>query len=112
MLVTLNEYTLALLCGGVSCLTYVILHLNDINENKLIKKKRKPRSDSDMSDDSIPLSEIYRRRSTLAARFRANRAESIKNDHVMFADEIQADDLKFEPNPDINGTEVSNQFHL
>jgi hypothetical protein len=105
MIVTLNEYTLALLCGGVSCLTYVLLNLNDIKENKLIRKK------SDEADDEHNSSPTRsnlgsRRQSQIQARFRAKRAESIKNDHVMFADEIKDDDEKFTPNIDVDDEEV------
>jgi len=108
MILTLNEYTLALLCGGVSCLTYILIHLNDISENNLTKKNNKrcvspdTQSTSDSAEDLV----LLRRPSQVAARYRAKRAESIKNDHIIFADEIKEDDEKFTPNPDINDTEV------
>jgi len=106
MLLTLNEYTLALLCGGVSCLTYILIHLNDISENKLTKKNNKrcssPASTSDSTEDLV----LLRRPSQVAARYRAKRAESIKNDHIIFADEIKEDDEKFTPNPGIHDSEV------
>jgi len=106
MILTLNEYTLALLCGGVSCLTYILIHLNDISENNLTKKNNKrcssPASTSDSTEDSI----LLRRPSQVAARYRAKRAESIKNDHIMFADEIKEDDEKYTPNPGIHDSEV------
>jgi len=98
MIITLNEYTLALLCGGVSCLTYVLIHFNDINENKLTKKKKQ---DNNCSADESPSSELSsRRQSQLAARFRSKRAESVKNDHIVFADEFQEQDVKFSPHID------------
>ena len=112
MILTLNEYTLALLCGGVSCLTYILIHLNDISENNLTKKNNKRCSspdaassegDSNSADDMV----LLRRPSQISARFRAKRAESIKNDHIIFADEIKEDDEKFTPNPGINDSEVS-----
>jgi len=107
MILTLNEYTLALLCGGVSCLTYILIHLNDISENNLTKKNNKrcssPASTSDSTEgDSI----LIRRPSQIAARYRAKRAESIKNDHIIFADEIKEDDEKFTPNPGVHESEV------
>jgi len=111
MILTLNEYTLALLCGGVSCLTYILIHLNDISENNLTKKNNKRCSspdaassegDSNSADDMV----LLRRPSQISARFRAKRAESIKNDHIIFADEIKEDDEKFTPNPGINDSEV------
>jgi len=115
MLVTLNEYTLALLCGGVSCLTYVLIHLNDINENQLSSTKKQNKKNNKHSEntyenaggDSSPAnSEISsRRQSQLAARFRSKRAESVKNDHVFFADEFQDQDLKFTPHLDDPETE-------
>ena len=113
MIVTLNEYTLALLCGGVSCLTYIIIHMNDIAENDFSGGKRKKR-DSDVSSTASQSSSCNivadlsnRRQSQISAKFRARRAESIKNDHVFFADEINDDDEKFTPNPGINDSEVS-----
>ena len=112
MIVTLNEYTLALLCGGVSCLTYIIIHMNDIAENDFSGGKRKKR-DSDVSTASqssscnIVADLSNRRQSQISAKFRARRAESIKNDHVFFADEINDDDEKFTPNTGINDSEVS-----
>jgi len=104
MIITLNEYTLALLCGGVSCLTYIMIHINDINENNLTKRSKNKRvsEDSSMVDDF----NILRRPSQISARYRAKRAESIKNEHVIFADEIKHDDEKFTPNPEINDSEV------
>jgi len=106
MILTLNEYTLALLCGGVSCLTYILIHLNDISENNLTKKNNKrcssPASTSDSTEDLV----LLRRPSQVAARYRAKRAESIKNDHIIFADEIKEDDEKFTPNPGIHDSEV------
>ena len=41
-----------------------------------------------------------RRQSQLAARFRSQRAESVKNDHVVFADEFNEQDQKFAPHID------------
>ena len=49
---------------------------------------------------------LLRRPSQVAARYRAKRAESIKNDHIIFADEIKEDDEKFTPNPGIHDSEV------
>lgn len=106
MIVTLNEYTLALLCGGVSCLTYILIHMNDISQNDLMKKKKKVPDDDETSSNSDDFSSALRRQSQISARFRAKRAESIKNDHVIFADEIKDDDEKFTPNPDIADSEV------
>lgn len=108
MILTLNEYTLALLCGGVSCITYILIHLNDISENNLTKKNNKrcsspeQESTSDSAEDLV----LLRRPSQVAARYRSKRAESIKNEHIMFADEIKEDDEKFTPNPGINDSEV------
>ena len=57
-------------------------------------------------DSSPANSEISsRRQSQLAARFRSKRAESVKNDHVFFADEFQDQDLKFTPHLDDPETE-------
>ena len=66
MIITLNEYTLALLCGGVSCLTYIMIHINDINENNLTKRSKNKRvsEDSSMVDDF----NILRRPSQISAR--------------------------------------------
>ena len=44
-------------------------------------------------------------------RYRSKRAESIKNEHIMFADEIKEDDEKFTPNPGINDSEVSSSIN-
>ena len=111
MIITLNEYTLALLCGGVSCLTYILLHFNDIKENDLTSGKKKVKEDSSEEQSATPIiSETFnnmsRRQSQLAARFRAKRAESIKNEHVIFADEFNDDDEKFTPNTAIHDSEV------
>lgn len=106
MIITLNEYTLALLCGGVSCLTYILIHFNDIEQNKLTKKTINKSENSD--GDKIPNANDLnsRRQSQLAARFRSNRAESVKNDHVVFADEFNDQDLKFAPVIDTEEPEV------
>ena len=70
MILTLNEYTLALLCGGVSCITYILIHLNDISENNLTKKNNKrcsspeQESTSDSAEDLV----LLRRPSQVAAR--------------------------------------------
>lgn len=107
MIITLNEYTLALLCGGVSCLTYILIHMNDIPQNDLnTKKKRRPSAEDNGSDIEDYSTSASRRQSAATARFRAKRAESIKNEHVMFADEFKDDDEKFDPNLDIADTEV------
>ena len=109
MIITLNEYTLALLCGGVSCLTYILLHFNDIKENDLTSGKKKVKEDSEESATPIiseTCNNMSRRQSQLAARFRAKRAESIKNEHVIFADEFNDDDEKFTPNTAIHDSEV------
>ena len=101
MIITLNEYTLALLCGGVSCLTYVVIHLNDIDENKLTKNNDDKKSATFANDITPSTSELSsRRQSQLAARFRSQRAESVKNDHVVFADEFNEQDQKFAPHID------------
>ena len=101
MIITLNEYTLALLCGGVSCLTYVVIHLNDIDENKLTKNTDDKKSTTFANDITPSTSELSsRRQSQLAARFRSQRAESVKNDHVVFADEFNEQDQKFAPHID------------
>ena len=111
MIITLNEYTLALLCGGVSCITYILLHFNDIKENDLTTSKKKVKEDSSEEQSATPIisetcNNMSRRQSQLAARFRAKRAESIKNEHVIFADEFNDDDEKFTPNTAIHDSEV------
>ena len=108
MIITLNEYSLALLCGGVSCITYILLHFNDIKENDFRKKSpaKKSGSDSPTTGENGTVN-MSRRQSQLAARFRAKRAESIKNEHVIFADEFNDDDEKFTPNTAIHDSEVS-----
>jgi len=109
MIITLNEYTLALLCGGVSCITYILLHFNDIKENDLTSKSKKKVKEETSEDSIISSSEtcnMSRRQSQLAARFRAKRAESIKNEHVIFADEFNDDDEKYTPNTAIHDSEV------
>ena len=109
MIITLNEYTLALLCGGVSCITYILLHLNEIKENDLTKRKSAPKREDSSPPESPTINEtanMSRRQSQLAARFRAKRAESIKNEHVIFADEFNDDDEKYTPNPTIHDSEV------
>ena len=108
MIITLNEYSLALLCGGVSCITYILLHFNDIKENDFRSKKspaKKSGSDSPTTGENGTVN-MSRRQSQLAARFRAKRAESIKNEHVIFADEFNDDDEKFTPNTAIHDSEV------
>jgi len=93
-------------------LTYIIIHMNDIAENDFSGGKRKKR-DSDVSTASqssscniVAMDLTNRRQSQISAKFRARRAESIKNDHVFFADEINDDDEKFTPNTGINDSEV------
>ena len=111
MIITLNEYTLALLCGGVSCITYILLHLNEIKENDLTKRKSAPKREDSSPPESPTINEtanMSRRQSQLAARFRAKRAESIKNEHVIFADEFNDDDEKYTPNTAIHDSEVCN----
>ena len=111
MIITLNEYTFALLCGGVSCITYILLHFNDIKENDLTSKSKKKVKEETSEDSIISSSEtcnMSRRQSQLAARFRAKRAESIKNEHVIFADEFNDDDEKYTPNTAIHDSEVCN----
>ena len=64
-------------------------------------------------DSSPANSEISsRRQSQLAARFRSKRAESVKNDHVFFADEFQDQDLKFTPHLDDPETEFQPEVYF
>ena len=64
-------------------------------------------------DSSPANSEISsRRQSQLAARFRSKRAESVKNDHVFFADEFQDQDVKFTPHLDYPETEFQPEVKL
>ena len=89
-------------------MTYILIHLNEVTANDLRPKGQQKKRDSNGSEEATSDSDqsALRRQSQISARFRAKRAESIKNEHVMFADEIKDDDEKFTPNPDIADYEV------
>lgn len=87
------------------------MHFNDIKENDLTSGKKKVKEESSEEQSATPIisetcNNMSRRQSQLAARFRAKRAESIKNEHVIFADEFNDDDEKFTPNTAIHDSEV------
>lgn len=119
MQITLNEYTLALLCGGISCLTYLLtstftsssktVRIQDEGSKKknrktILKSNNSETNDSvdeeedEADDDQASGSEKMLTRRQSYNRLKQRRADSIvKSDHVIFADEITADDEKYSP---------------
>lgn len=121
MQVVLNEYTLALLCGGISCLTYFLtttlapatgktVRIKDDSKRKSRKPILKPSNsetndsvDDEDDDDEPDVDEQSSRSEKVLVRRQSynrpkpRRTDSVKSDHVIFADEITADDEKFSP---------------
>lgn len=122
MQITLNEYTLAILCGGISYLTYFLtntlapgagksVRIQDDAKPKsrktILKSSNSEANDSNVDDDEeedeadmdeqMSRSEKFQNRRQSYNRIKQQRANSLKSDHVIFADEITADDEKFSP---------------